>query len=85
METGHNSGISAERLRNFVKRIEKLNEDKQSVAEDLKEVFSECKSAGFDTNIVRKIIAIRKKDIEKVREEHELLDVYMVALQMEFF
>jgi uncharacterized protein (UPF0335 family) len=82
---GHNSGISADRLKSFVKRIEKIEEDKAAVGEDLKEVYSEAKSAGFDTKIIRKFIALRKIEIEKRREAGELLDLYAAALQMELF
>jgi uncharacterized protein (UPF0335 family) len=76
------SGVSAERLKSFIKRIEKLNEDRDAVNEDIREVYSECKSAGFDTRIIRKIIALRKKEIEKRREEEELLELYKSALGM---
>lgn len=80
---GHNSGVSSERLRSFVKRIEKLEEDKAAVSEDLKEVFAEIKGTGFDTKIVRTIIRERKIEIEKRRERDELLDLYRSALGME--
>jgi uncharacterized protein (UPF0335 family) len=78
-----NTSVSAERLKSFIKRIEKVEEDKAAVAEDLKEIYSEAKSAGFDTTIIRKIVALRKKEIEKRREEQELLDLYMSALNMD--
>jgi uncharacterized protein (UPF0335 family) len=77
------SGVSAERLKSFIKRIEKLNEDRDAVNEDIREVYSECKSAGFDTKIIRKIVALRKKEIEKRREEDELLELYKSALGMD--
>jgi uncharacterized protein (UPF0335 family) len=80
---GHNSGISSERLRSFVKRIEKLQEDKDAVGEDLKEVYSEAKSTGFDVTIIRHIVRIRKIEVEKRREQEELLDLYRSALGME--
>jgi uncharacterized protein (UPF0335 family) len=76
-------GISAERLRSFVKRIEKLEEDKAAVAEDLKEVYGEAKSAGFDTRIMRKIVSLRRVELEKRREQEELLELYMSALGMD--
>lgn len=76
-------GISSERLRSFIKRIEKLEEDKAAVGEDLKEVYAECKGTGFDTKIVRKIIQLRKMEVEKRRESDELLELYKSALGME--
>ena len=65
------NAVSAERLRSFIKRIEKVEEDRATVAEDLKEIYSEAKSAGFDTTIIRKIVVLRKKELEKRREEQE--------------
>jgi uncharacterized protein (UPF0335 family) len=77
-----NTGVSAERLKVFIQRIEKAEDDKAAVAEDLKEICSEAKSAGFDTKIIRKIVTLRKKEIEKRREEEEVLELYMSALGM---
>ena len=78
-----NTSVSAERLKSFIKRIEKVEEDRAAVAEDLKEIYSEAKSAGFDTTIIRKIVVLRKKELEKRREEQELLELYMSAVGME--
>ena len=81
---GHNSGgISGERLRSFIKRIEKLNEDKAAVGEDIKEVYAECKGVGFDTKVVRQIIKLRGVELEKRRENDELLELYKAAIGME--
>ena len=77
------NAVSAERLKSFIKRIEKVEEDRAAVAEDLKEIYSEAKSAGFDTTIIRKIVVLRKKELEKRREEQELLELYMSADGME--
>jgi uncharacterized protein (UPF0335 family) len=79
-ETG---GISGERLRSFIQRIEKLEEDKAAVGEDLKEVYAECKGVGFDTKIIRQIVRLRKMEVEKRRENDELLDLYKAAIGME--
>lgn len=76
------SSVSAERLKSFVKRIEKLNEDKSSVSEDLREVYSEAKSAGFSNGTIRQIVRERAMDTEKRREAQELLDLYKSALGM---
>lgn len=81
--TKDTQGVSGERLRSFIQRIEKLNEDKEAVANDLKEVYAEAKGTGFDTKILRQIIRLRKQAIEDRREESELLDLYMAAIGME--
>lgn len=82
-QEGHNSGISSERLRSFVKRIEKLEEDKAAIGEDLKEVYAEAKGTGFDTKIIRKVISDRKIEVDKRRERDELLSLYKSALGMD--
>lgn len=79
-DIGHNSGISSERLKSFVKRIEKLEEDKAAVAQDIKEVYAEAKGVGYETKIIRQVVRLRKIDIEKRREQEELLDLYMTAI-----
>ncbi len=75
--------ISSERLKSFIKRIEKLEEDKASVAEDIRDVYAEAKGSGFDVKIIRKIISLRKMEVEKRREEEEILDLYKAAIGME--
>lgn len=75
--------VSSERLRSFILRIEKLEENKVSVLEDIKDVYSEAKSTGFDTKIIRQIVRLRKIEVEKRREQEELLDLYKSALGME--
>lgn len=77
------SGISAERLRSIIKRIEKLEEDKAAVGEDLKEVYSEAKGTGFDVKIIRKIVSMRKMEVEKRREQEELIELYKSVLGMD--
>jgi uncharacterized protein (UPF0335 family) len=81
---GHNSGgVSGERLRSFIQRIEKLEEDKAAVSEDLKEVYAEAKGVGFDTKIIRQVIRARKVEPEKRREQYELFELYASAIGME--
>jgi uncharacterized protein (UPF0335 family) len=75
--------ISSDRLRSFIKRIEKLEEDKAAVSEDLKEVYGEAKGTGFDVKIIRQIVRMRKVEVEKRREYEELLELYKSALGME--
>ncbi len=68
------------RLKTIVERIERLEEDKAAVANDLKEVFSEAKGGGFDTKILRKVVRLRKQDKAKRDEEEALLDLYLSAI-----
>ena len=75
--------VSSERLRSFILRIEKLEESKASVLEDIKDVYGEAKSTGFDIKIIRKIVRLRKIEVEKRREEDELLELYKSAIGME--
>jgi uncharacterized protein (UPF0335 family) len=76
-------GVSSERLRSFVKRIEKLEEDKEALAEDLREAYPEAKGTGFDTPTLRRVIRLRRMDLDKRREQDELLELYKSALGME--
>ena len=76
-------GISGERLRSFVERIERLEEQRRSLSEDIKEVYSEAKGSGFDTKIMRQIIKIRRMDKDDRDEAETLLDLYLRALGME--
>lgn len=80
---GDNTGISHERLRTLVKRIENVEEDKAAVGEDLKEIYSEVKSSGFDAKIVRIMVRDRRMEIEKRRERDELMALYKAALGMD--
>ncbi|OIQ89969.1 hypothetical protein GALL_281070 [mine drainage metagenome] len=76
-------GIAAEALQQYVDRIEKLEEEKKALAEDIKQVYSEAKSTGFDTKILRKIIALRRVEEHERKEQEELLDLYKRAIGME--
>ena len=71
---------TAARLKSYVERIERLEEEKAALAEDVKEVYAEAKGNGFDTKILRKCIQIRKKDPSERSEEEALIDLYMSAL-----
>ena len=72
--------VDASHLRAFVERIERLEEEKKALADDIKDVYAEAKGNGFDVKIMRKIISIRKQDRDKRREEEEILDLYLAAL-----
>ena len=73
---------SNNQLKALVERIEKLEEEKAAIAADIKDIFAEAKGSGFDPKIIKKLIALRRQDSQKVREEQELLAVYMDALGM---
>lgn len=75
-------GISAERLRSIVERIERIEEERKALADDVKDIFTEAKSAGFDPKVIRQVLAIRKKEPAEVEEQRTLLDLYCSALGM---
>ncbi|MDG1153663.1 MAG: DUF2312 domain-containing protein [Alphaproteobacteria bacterium] len=75
---------TGQRLRAYFERIERLEESKKEIAEDIKEVFAEAKGDGFDVKAMRKIISIRKKDPADLEEENAILETYMSALGMKF-
>ena len=85
-EIGHNStgatGIAREQLRSIVERIERLNEEKDALAQDVKEVFAEAKANGYDTKTLRTVIRLRKQDSAERQEQEALLDLYLRALGM---
>lgn len=70
------------RLRSFIERVERLEEEKKALADDISEILSEAKGHGFDVKTIRKIIALRKKDPDDRAEEDALLDTYLAALGM---
>lgn len=69
-------------LRSIVERIERLEEEKKTIAGDIKEVYAEAKGNGFDTKILRKVVSLRKKEATEREEEQSMLDLYMAALGM---
>lgn len=75
-------GIASDRLRSLIERIEKLEEDKREIATDIREVFAEAKSAGFDVKIMRAILKLRKMDAADRDEQETLIEVYRKALDM---
>lgn len=76
-------GVSAERLQSFIDRIERLTEEKEAIAGDIKEVMSEAKASGFDVRVIRTILRLRKMDQSERSELEELVDVYKRALNMQ--
>jgi uncharacterized protein (UPF0335 family) len=74
--------VAPDLLKAFVERIERLEEEKASIAGDVKEVYAEAKAQGFDTKVLRKVVALRKRDAAERREEEEIMDLYLQALGM---
>lgn len=75
------NAVAADQLKSFVSRIEKLEEDKQTIADDIKDIYSEAKGNGYDAKILREVIRIRKQDKSEREEMEALLDLYMAALE----
>jgi uncharacterized protein (UPF0335 family) len=78
-ETG---GIAADRLRSLVERIERLEEERKALANDIKDIYAEAKSAGFDVKVLRQLIRLRRQEPAEIEEQESLLDVYRRALGM---
>jgi uncharacterized protein (UPF0335 family) len=81
--TGPADSFSEGQLRAIVERIERLEEEKAGIADQIKEVYAEAKAHGFDTKILRKVVSLRKKDAEERQTEEAVLEAYLRALGME--
>ena len=80
--TQDTGGVAGARLKAFIERVERLEAEKKALQEDIKEVYGEAKASGFEPKIMRKIVSKRKMDLQKRREETELLELYMAAIGM---
>lgn len=91
---GHNSagekdtatdtgGVSGQRLKAFIERIERLEEEKKGLGDDVKDIYAEAKAVGYDTKTIRKVIRLRKMDPEKRQEEESLLELYAAAIGLQ--
>lgn len=76
-------GIAAERLRSFIERIERLEEEKKGIQDDIKDIFAEAKGTGFDVKTIRQIIRLRRMEKDDRQEADALLELYKAALGME--
>ena len=74
--------VAAGQLKAFIERVEKLEEEKQAIADDIKDVYAEMKGTGFDTKAVKTIVRLRKKEPSERQEEEAILDLYKAALGM---
>ncbi|KIC09932.1 hypothetical protein RA19_13755 [Leisingera sp. ANG-M1] len=81
-EKSENYRVTAGELRQFIERFERLDEEKKTIAEQQKEVKAEAKARGYDTKVMRKIIALRKRDQDDISEEEAVLEMYKEALGM---
>lgn len=75
-------GVSSAQLKSFIERIERLEEEKAAVSEQIRDVFGEAKGTGFDVKIIRQVLKVRKLETQERLEQEELLDLYLAALGM---
>jgi uncharacterized protein (UPF0335 family) len=76
------AGFAKEHLKSFINRIERLNEERDALTADIREVFAEAKGTGFDTRIMRQVIRMRKLDKADFQEQEAILDLYLTAMEM---
>ena len=81
--TVSSDSVAQDQLRAFIERIERMEEEKKAIADDIKEIYAEAKGNGFDTKVLRQIVRIRKQDASERMEQEALLDLYMAALGMQ--
>ena len=79
---GDSYRVTADELRQFIERIERLEQEKKDIAEQVKEVFAEAKGRGYDTKVMRKVVALRRREPDDIAEEEAILDMYKEALGM---
>jgi uncharacterized protein (UPF0335 family) len=75
-------GIAADRLRSIIERVERLEEERKAIGNDIRDIFAESKSAGFDVAVLKQLIRLRKKEPAEVEEQESLLDLYKRAIGM---
>lgn len=83
MNTVNPDELAKDQLTAFVERIERLEEEKKGIADDIKEVYAEAKGNGFDVKVLRKVISVRKQDASERAEQEAILDLYLAALGMQ--
>ncbi|WP_420104537.1 DUF2312 domain-containing protein [Bosea sp. (in: a-proteobacteria)] len=72
--------VAGDQLKSIVERIERLEEEKKTIADDIKEVYAEAKGNGYDVKVLRKVVALRKRDLNERKEEESILDLYLQAV-----
>jgi uncharacterized protein (UPF0335 family) len=81
-KTVDTESVAQDQIRAFVERIERMEEEKRAIADDIKEIYAEAKGNGFDTKVLRQVVRIRKQDRAERMEQEALLDLYLTALGM---
>ena len=72
--------VQGDQLKSIVERIERLEEEKKTIADDIKDVYAEAKGNGYDVKVLRKVVALRKRDLDERKEEEAILDLYLQAV-----
>lgn len=72
--------VQGDQLKSIVERIERLEEEKKTIADDIKEVYAEAKGNGYDVKVLRKVVAMRKRDLDERKEEEAIMDLYLQAV-----
>ena len=72
--------VQGDQLKSIVERIERLEEEKKTIGDDIKEVYAEAKGNGYDVAVLRKVVALRKRDLDERKEEEAILDLYLQAV-----
>ena len=81
--TVNSDSVAQDQIRAFIERIERMEEEKKAIADDIREIYAEAKGNGFDVKVLRQIVRIRKQDHQERLEQEALLDLYMAALGMQ--
>ena len=81
-QAGVSGGVAAGQIKSIIERVERLEEEKAALAADIREIYSEAKSNGYDAKVLRQIVRIRKQDSAERQEQEAILDLYMHALGM---
>ena len=82
MQDDHTYNVAADELRQFIERYEHLESEKKDITEQQKEIMAEAKGRGYDTKVIKKLIALRKRDKDDIAEEEAVLEMYKAALGM---
>lgn len=82
-DTVSSDSVAQDQLRAFVERIERMEEEKKAIADDIRDIYAEAKGNGFDTKVLRQVVKIRKQDRSERLEQEALLDLYLAALGMQ--
>jgi uncharacterized protein (UPF0335 family) len=82
-EPDETTNVAADELRSFVERVERLEEEKKTITDDIKDVYGEAKSRGYDVKVLRKVVSLRRQDRDERAEQEAILDLYLQALGMQ--